>query len=161
MKVKQLRLWCVLTAVTVHLTTNFLNVLLFPTGSDSGCLTNSLQSTHIYFTTEFCLRFGPYSDVENGTFSSLWFLLPGENSQTCWEEQRLLQCNNSSPSFSLGKTKDSIQNNNKAVAFHFRNLYSHHDSLRCGYKSISPSVPCPGSRVAIRSLWIKCMTPLA
>jgi len=58
----------VLTAVTVHLTTNFLNALLSPTGSDSGCLTNSPQSTHVYFAFEFCLRFGPDSDAENGTF---------------------------------------------------------------------------------------------
>jgi hypothetical protein len=61
-------------------------------------------------------------------------------------------CNNSSPSFFLGKTKDSIQNNNKAVLFHFCYLYSYHDILCCGYKSISPSVPCPGSSAAIRSL---------
>jgi hypothetical protein len=70
-------------------------------------------------------------------------------------------CKNNSPSFSLGKTKDSIQNNSKEVVFHFHNPYSHHDILRCGYKSVSPSAPCPGSSVAIRSLGMKCMTSLA
>jgi len=70
-------------------------------------------------------------------------------------------CNNNSPSFSRGKTKDSIQNNNKEVLFHFHKPYSHHDILHCGYKSISQSVPCPGSSVAIRSLGMKCVTSLA